>query len=136
MQNNPNSKEGKISNHKDLKKMSIQDFYLEFLHPISLPFLYLIYMCNKFIEYNANNIFKAFENKYILIGANIYRSFDYLILRDNEKCTFPVILTRFYCNLPFDDFDELLSVKKRNSDDRSKRIEQLIPSFCIFAGNV
>ena len=54
MQNNPNSEEGKISNHKDLKKMSIQDFYLEFLHPISLPFLYLIYMCNKFIEYSGN----------------------------------------------------------------------------------
>ena len=69
-------------------------------------------MKHKYQFYNANNIFKAFNNKYILIAANIHRSFDYLILRDNEKCTFLVILAWFYCNLPFDDFDELLSVKK------------------------
>ena len=72
--------------------------------------------CNKHILYynslqsNANNIFKDFNKKYILIGANIHRSFDYLILHDNKKCPFHVRLSRF--NLPFNDFDELLSVKR------------------------
>ena len=70
----------------------------------------LYYNYYALIAVNPNNIFKDFNKKYILIGANIHRSFDYLILHDNNKCTFHVRLSRF--NLPFNDFDELLSVKK------------------------